>query len=121
MCGIVGYISEDQPIDPAEFDRRRDMLIARGPDGGDSRFFNENRVALGHRRLAIVDLSEAGSQPMCNEEGDVWLTYNGELYNHQSLRAELESEGHVYRSNCDAETIIHAYEEWGDDCVLRFR
>ncbi|MFT5465342.1 MAG: asparagine synthase (glutamine-hydrolyzing) [Verrucomicrobiales bacterium] len=121
MCGIAGYISESQPIEPSAFNRMRDTLIARGPDGADSKFFREGRVALGHRRLAIVDLSEAGAQPMCNETGDVWLTYNGELYNHETLRTELERLGHRYNSTCDAETIIHAYEEWGDQCVLRFR
>ena len=78
-------------------------------------------VGLGHRRLSIVDLSAAGHQPMTNEDGSVWLTYNGEIYNHPELRAELEARGHRYRSHTDTETILHAYEEWGDDCVHRFR
>ena len=77
------------------------------------------RVALGHRRLSIVDLSPAGHQPMANEDGTVWITFNGEIYNHAALRAELEAQGHVYRSRTDTETIVHLYEEEGRACVER--
>lgn len=79
------------------------------------------RVALGHRRLAIVDLSDDGRQPMTNETGTLWLTYNGEIYNYPDLRIELERAGHVFASRCDAEVVLHAYEEWGRDCVARMR
>jgi asparagine synthase (glutamine-hydrolysing) len=79
------------------------------------------RVALGHRRLAILDLSERGAQPMTNEDGTLWLTYNGEIYNFRELRKQLEAEGHAFRSASDSEVILHAYEEWGDECVARLR
>ena len=78
-------------------------------------------VGLAHRRLSIIDLSTAGHQPMTNEDGSMWLTYNGEVYNHADLRAELEPAGHTYRSHTDSETIIHAFEEWGDRGVEHFR
>ncbi len=74
------------------------------------------RVALGHRRLSIIDLSAAGRQPMCNEDGSVWITFNGEIYNHDALRAELRSKGHRFGSRTDTEAIIHLYEEEGRDC-----
>src|SRR5690606_5475101 len=75
---------------------------------------------LGHRRLSIVDVS-GGAQPLANEDGTVWVCYNGEIYNHADIRRELEQAGHVYRTRSDTETVVHAYEEWGQDCVLRFR
>lgn len=121
MCGIVGYFSQTVPINPKTFDRMRDTLATRGPDGASSKYFSNNRVALGHRRLSIIDLSDHGTQPMSNEDGNVWLTFNGEIYNHPQLSRELISLGHKYQSSCDAETIIHAWEEWGNDCVRRFR
>src|SRR5262249_20564913 len=77
------------------------------------------QVALGHRRLSIVDLSPAGRQPMGNEDGTVWITYNGEVYNHEALRSELEAKGHRFRSRTDTEAILHLYEEGGPDCVRR--
>ena len=77
-------------------------------------------AALGHRRLSIVDL-ETGHQPMGNESGDIWIVYNGEIYNHQELRRDLEARGHVYKTRSDTETILHAYEEYGEDCVNKLR
>src|SRR4051794_17324954 len=97
----------------------RETLVHRGPDGGDSYYSPAGRVALGHRRLSIVDLSSAGTQPMSNEDGTVWITFNGEIYNHHQLRSELEARGHVYRSQTDTETIVHLYEEEGPRCVKR--
>src|SRR5204863_2729156 len=76
--------------------------------------------ALAHRRLSIVDLS-TGQQPLGNETGTVWVAFNGEIYNHRDARRELEASGHRYRTQSDTETIVHAYEEWGDNCVHRFR
>ena len=76
-------------------------------------------MALSHRRLSIIDLSAAGHQPMSNEDGSVWITYNGEVYNHEALRSELEAKGHTYRSRTDTETILHLYEEEGPGCVAR--
>jgi asparagine synthase (glutamine-hydrolysing) len=118
ICGVVGY-SEGFPVGEEIVTRMRDTLVHRGPDDGGSWCRAEDRVALGHRRLSIVDLSAAGHQPMRNEDGSVWLTYNGEVYNHEALRAELERKGHVYRSRTDSETILHLYEEEGPHCVER--
>jgi asparagine synthase (glutamine-hydrolysing) len=121
MCGILGQIEWQRPVDPAAFARMLATLSARGPDGEGTRLLRDGRVALGHRRLAIVDLSEAAAQPMSNEDGSVWLTFNGEIYNFRELRKQLESRGHAFRSAGDSEVILHAYEEWGDDCVARLR
>src|SRR4030042_1025494 len=77
-------------------------------------------IALGHRRLSIIDLSAAGHQPMSNEEGTVWIVHNGEVYNHAELREELKSRGYKFRSRTDTEVILHSYEEWGDECLCRF-
>jgi asparagine synthase (glutamine-hydrolysing) len=96
----------------------RDVLAHRGPDGTGE--WSDARAALGHRRLSIVDLA-TGGQPLSNEDGTIWITYNGEIYNHQELRRELEAAGHRYRTRCDTESIVHAYEEWGDDCVHHLR
>jgi asparagine synthase (glutamine-hydrolysing) len=82
--------------------------------------YNDDHIGLGHRRLAVIDLTEAGHEPMFNEEGNVVLVYNGEIYNFQILRSELEHKGHVFSSATDAEVVVHAYEEWGDECVGRF-
>ncbi|MGH9907992.1 MAG: asparagine synthase (glutamine-hydrolyzing), partial [Pyrinomonadaceae bacterium] len=78
------------------------------------------RAALGHRRLSIVDLSPAGHQPMCTEDQRYWIVYNGEIYNHIELRAELEMAGYKFCSHTDTEVILHAYREWGSDCLHRF-
>jgi asparagine synthase (glutamine-hydrolysing) len=98
-----------------------DTMVHRGPDGHGAIHLPADRVAFGHRRLSIVDLSSAGSQPMSNEDGSVWMTYNGEVYNHAELRRELEAKGHTYRSNTDTESIIHLYEEEGNRCVERLQ
>lgn len=121
VCGIVGILGrlEGFQVDEATVLRMRDTLVHRGPDDGGVRHFGEDRVALGHRRLSIVDLSSAGHQPMANEDGSLWITYNGEIYNHAELREELEAKGHVYRSRTDTETILHLYEEEGPRCVER--
>jgi asparagine synthase (glutamine-hydrolysing) len=77
-------------------------------------------IGLAHRRLSIVDLSESGRQPMCNEDGSIWITYNGEVYNFQEIREELQAAGHLFRSQTDTEVILHAYEQWGMSCLERF-
>src|SRR5690606_32623553 len=96
----------------ATFYRMIDSLKSRGPDGRGVKYFNQNRVAIGHLRLSIIDLSEAGNQPMCNENGDLWLTFNGEIYNFIELRRELVQLGHQFQSMTDSEAIVHAYEQW---------
>ena len=78
-------------------------------------------VGLGHRRLSIIDLSEAAHQPMCNEDGRIWIVFNGEIYNFQEIREGLEKKGHSFKSKSDTEVILHAYEEWGVECLNHFR
>ena len=124
MCGICGIVATDtRLVSEDRLDRMAAVLRHRGPD--DSGLWlskaGGEKAGLGHQRLSIVDLSAAGHQPMTNEDGSVWVTYNGEIYNHAALRQQLEAAGHVYRSRTDTETILHAYEEWGDRCVERFR
>lgn len=101
----------------------RDTMVHRGPDdaGAAAWAAGDGRVAFGHRRLSIVDLSPAGHNPMPNEDETVWITFNGEIYNHRALRSELEAKGHRYRSQTDTETIIHLYEEEGPRCVERLQ
>ncbi len=119
MCGIVGLVSFDgAPVDPNRLFRMRDTLTHRGPD--DAGAWIEGGVGLGHRRLSIVDLA-GGHQPMCNEDGSIWLVFNGEIYNHPVLMPRLQALGHTYRSRCDSETILHLYEEMGDDVVEHLR
>ncbi|MEL6534035.1 MAG: asparagine synthase (glutamine-hydrolyzing) [Bacteroidota bacterium] len=119
MCGILGQLNRDQAINPEVFTRMRDSMHHRGPDGAGSEFFQDHRVALGHRRLSIIDLTEDGRQPMTNEDGTLWLVFNGEIYNFQGLRTELEALGHTFRSQTDSETLIHGYEAWGLDLLQR--
>jgi asparagine synthase (glutamine-hydrolysing) len=121
MCGICGILActDGFAVDEPLVDKMRDTMSHRGPDDRGSWHEPRQRVALGHRRLSIVDLSSAGHQPMSNEDGTVWITYNGEVYNHAALRQELIAKGHTYRSHTDSETIIHLYEEEGERCVER--
>ena len=123
MCGICGIVrrSDSFALDRELVERMRDTMVHRGPDDEGSWVSDDGRVAFGHRRLSIVDLSPAGRQPMSNEDGSVWITYNGEVYNHAELRPELEARGHVYRSHTDTETIVHLYEEEGIDALKRLR
>ena len=119
MCGIAGIISseKDESISPNILQRMTDVLYHRGPD--DSGFYFDKGVGLGHRRLSIIDL-KYGQQPMSNEDGKIWITYNGEIYNFHPIRAELISLNHKFSTNCDTEVVIHAYEQWGIDCLKRF-
>jgi asparagine synthase (glutamine-hydrolysing) len=119
MCGITGIFGFDDGFtaDEATLRRMTDTLRHRGPDDAGAWTRPDERVALGHRRLSIIDLSPAGRQPMSNEDETVWITYNGEVYNHGELRRRLETRGHRYRSRTDTETIVHLYEERGPECV----
>jgi asparagine synthase (glutamine-hydrolysing) len=119
MCGIAGRL-EFEPgnrAEPALVRRMCEVIAHRGPD--DAGIWAQGPVALGHRRLAIVDLSSAGHQPMSHADGALWITFNGEIYNFLELRAELERDGHVFRSRTDTEVILHLYERHGVNC-LRF-
>jgi asparagine synthase (glutamine-hydrolysing) len=122
MCGIAGFVSTSRQSDPSSsvksIGKMMDSIAHRGPD--DRNLFTGPYSALGHLRLSIVDLS-AGRQPMFNENGNLAIVFNGEIYNHAALRPALERAGHVYQTHSDTETILHAYEEYGEDCVNRFR
>jgi asparagine synthase (glutamine-hydrolysing) len=120
MCGINGIAFSDgtRRVDESTLRRMRDVIHHRGPDDGG--IFVEKNVGLGHRRLAIVDVSH-GAQPMFNEDDSICIVYNGEIYNHADYRAELEAAGHVYKTHCDTETILHLYEKYGTKCVEKLR
>lgn len=119
MCGITGLIASTGRLSEQDLAASLAAQQHRGPDGQGA--WTDGTCALGHLRLAIIDLSPAGRQPMSNEDGTVWITFNGEIYNFQALRDELESLGHQFHSRTDTEVIVHAYEQWGTDCVRRLR
>jgi len=116
MCGICGIYGQDNKL---LIQKMLDVLKHRGPDG--QGIFSDRNITLGHSRLSIIDLSEHGKQPMSNEEGDIWLSVNGEIYNFKELRTQLESLGHKFYSNSDSETIIHAYEEFDLRFIKKLR
>ena len=138
MCGICGIFQFNKPVvNPAIIKEMVDTLVHRGPDDegyyinsktakisvNDKKVYKtegQGNVILGHRRLSIIDLS-SGHQPMGNESRSVWVTYNGEIYNFRVIRKELELKGHKFSTSSDTEVIVHAYEEWGSECVHRFR
>lgn len=120
MCGIVGIfdLNGERPIDRELLHKMNETQFHRGPDAGGLHL--EPGVGLGHRRLSIIDLS-SGKQPMENEDGSVIVTFNGEIYNFPELSDELKAAGHSFKTHSDTEVIVHAWEEWGEDCVKRFR
>jgi len=143
MCGIVGihHLTHSR-VNVTGLKLMTEMLRHRGPDDEGFLLVNMNTgkvlqsraskelnlfgetnhpdLGMGHKRLSIIDLSEAGHQPMCNEDGTVWIVYNGEVYNYREIRKELENLGHRLKSQTDTEVILHAYEEWGTECLGRF-
>src|SRR5450759_305721 len=147
MCGICGIWNRGgETVDPGLLVAMRDSMAHRGPDGATCVMFDTQTgaapvlferagearaqragsgasgaytVGLGHRRLSIIDL-QTGDQPMCNEDGTIWVVFNGEIYNYPELRDELLSRGHVFHSHSDTEVILHAYEEYGEECPRRF-
>jgi len=139
MCGICGEIDFNSGVKVEPIQKMCDVLAHRGPDDEGmvfikgSQYFemkktlqlpsgeNGFEVALGHRRLSIIDLSDAGHQPMCNEDGSIWIVFNGEIYNFQELRVDFEKKGHFFKSRSDTEVILHGYEEWGVECLHRLR
>jgi asparagine synthase (glutamine-hydrolysing) len=120
MCGICGKVNFDgsRPIERELLQNMTQAIAHRGPDGVGE--YRRGPVGLGHRRLSIIDLT-TGDQPMCNEDGTIWLVFNGEIYNFQELRALLVSRGHRFKSSSDTEVIVHLYEEYGRECVSRLR
>ena len=118
MCGICGVVYSDREnkIEQHTLKKMSDVITHRGPD--DEGFYINQHVGLAMRRLSIIDLS-TGKQPISNEDGQIWVVFNGEIYNHKEIRAELENKGHQFRTKTDTEAIIHAYEEYGDSCVQK--
>lgn len=124
MCGINGifaYHPSAPGIDRAELIRTRDQMVARGPDGFGEWFSSDGRVGFGHRRLAIIDLSVSGAQPMATDDGLLRVTFNGEIYNYQELRDELAAEGVRFRGHSDTEVLLHLYRRDGEDMLQRLR
>ena len=126
MCGIVGafaFARNDFRVSPSYITCMRDTMAHRGPDGASAWISGDCRVGLGHRRLAIIDLSDIANQPMSNEDETLWLVFNGEIYNHAEIRSELEKiGGHRWKTDhSDTEVIVHSFEQWGIDCLERFR
>src|SRR5262245_10308987 len=121
MCAIAGIFNYGSAPtdDQAIACRMRDTMTHRGPDDSGLYQSTDRRVVLAHRRLSIVDLSPAGHQPMTNEDGTIWITFNGEIYNHLEQRALLVARGHIFKSRTDTEVIVHAYEEFGVSWVAR--
>ena len=119
MCGIAGQVTADRrPVDYARISAMGNRLRHRGPD--DQGVYVNGHVGLAHRRLSVIDLSPAGRQPMSNEVGNVWITFNGEIYNFRELRKALETR-HEFRSRTDTEVILHLYEEYGLQCLPMLR
>jgi asparagine synthase (glutamine-hydrolysing) len=120
MCGICGKFMFDKEatVSPALLRDMADAIRHRGPD--DEGFYVSGQIGLGFRRLSIIDLS-GGHQPLSNEDGTVWIVFNGEIYNYQAIRGELIAKGHTFKTKSDTEVIVHLYEEYGTDCVQRLR
>lgn len=122
MCGIAGIISfsEGVSVKPSILTKMRDTMVHRGPDGASNWIAPHKKVGLAHRRLSILDLSNTAAQPMCNEDETVWVTFNGEIYNHAPLRKELLDKGHTFKTHhSDTEVLVHGYEEWGIEGLLK--
>ncbi|MAD02214.1 MAG: asparagine synthase (glutamine-hydrolyzing) [Pseudoalteromonas sp.] len=119
MCGITGFINLDGSTpDLQTLEKMNNTMVHRGPDGFGH--YIDQGTALAHRRLSIIDLSEAGKQPMSNQDGSIWVTFNGEIYNYVELAKTLEAKGYHFNSHCDTEVIVHAYKEYGKDCLKHF-
>jgi asparagine synthase (glutamine-hydrolysing) len=120
VCGIVGILSRREGrVDADLLARMRDTMTHRGPDGSGVWVDPAHGIGLAHRRLSIVDLSEAGAQPMATADGALTIVYNGEVYNHQAIRKDLEALGHRFHSRTDTEVILHGYREWGEKVLDR--
>src|SRR5215469_4044301 len=118
MCGIAGFLLRNGEAKAADVRLMTDVIRHRGPD--DEGIYTDGPCGIGMRRLAIIDLN-TGHQPISNEDGSVWIVFNGEIYNYQELRELLKSKGHVFKTQTDTEVIVHLYEEYGEECVARLR
>ncbi len=125
MCGIAGTLifeGTDAAVDRALLKRMGSVMSHRGPDGEGEWVSPDGKTGFAHRRLAIIDLAAAAAQPMCNEDASLWIVFNGEIYNHAEIRTQLENYGHTWKTDhSDTEVILHAFEQWGIECVNRFR
>src|SRR5712664_2140699 len=119
MCGIVGIACRTAVTDRRWLSAGRDAMRHRGPDDQGEWWSADGRIGLGHRRLAIIDLSPAGHQPMQDASGELCIVFNGEIYNFADLRRGLMTKGYAFRSLSDTEVILAAYREWGADCLSR--
>ena len=122
MCGIVGVFSLEQSgsVSQGVLEKMRDTMHHRGPNGGGVWLSPREQIGLAHRRLSIIDLSQAATQPMSNQDGKIWITFNGEIYNHAELREELQQAGYRFRTDhSDTEVLVHGYQEWGLDNLLK--
>ncbi len=117
MCGICGITNF---TDPHQIEMMNATLVHRGPDDAGVYVSKQEGIALGHRRLSIIDLSERGRQPMCDDREEIWLVFNGEIYNFREIQSDLRKRGYSFRSHSDTEVIIYAYKEWGHACLQRF-
>src|SRR5580692_10444787 len=118
MCGIAGVVNSKRGVDAATIRRMCQTIIHRGPD--DEGIFVKDGAGLGMRRLSVIDLA-GGHQPVFNEDRTIWIVFNGEIYNFQELRVELEARGHRFTTHCDTEAIVHLYEDMGAKCVDKLR
>jgi len=121
VCGITGFWDFKKIATKANLLLITDALCHRGPDDTGSFFDPSQGVGLGHTRLTIIDLSSQARQPMSNDPDSIWVTFNGEIYNYRELRQELICKGRQFKTNSDTEVILKAYEEWGIQCISRFR
>ncbi len=119
MCGICGFLNK-KALSSEILWEMSNTLTHRGPDDKGIYLSKDSCLGLGHRRLSIIDLTETGHQPMCNEKEDVWIVFNGEIYNFQEIRKELQKEGYKFKGRSDTEVILHSYEQWGEECLQRF-
>ena len=119
MCGIAGILNlKGNPISPLTLKKMTDVIVHRGPDGEGQ--WQEENIGIGHRRLAILDLSPAGHQPMLSSNKRWVLSYNGEVYNYKELRIELEAEGYLFRSNTDSEVVLYSLIHWKEKALSKF-
>ena len=119
MCGIVGVVTKNKEIDEKLVSRMTEALFHRGPDDSGLWISPDKKIGLGHRRLSIIDLSEAGKQPMSDRDEKLHIVYNGEIYNFLEVRKELEKKGCIFKSKTDTEVILYAYKTWGTDCLAK--
>lgn len=120
MCGFVGFTDAREEQEKTQIlQRMMERIVHRGPDMGSH--YVDSDIGLGFRRLSIIDLSPNGAQPMCNEDGTVWVVFNGEIYNFMQLREDLQARGHVFKSHADSEVLVHGYEEYGEAVVEKLR